>query len=74
MSKVFFTLLDSQTIAFGSLEPLKRTLRTRDGQEDSLLQNETMMTLIERANGNGVWRAERRGSSARHQSIGTAGG
>jgi hypothetical protein len=54
-SNVFFTLLDSQTIAFGSLEPLKRTLRTRDGQEDSLLQNETMMTLIERANGNGVF-------------------
>jgi hypothetical protein len=34
---------------------LKRVLRVRDGQEDSLLQNESMMSLIEGANGNGVF-------------------
>ncbi|HET6144906.1 MAG TPA: hypothetical protein VFE02_15445 [Candidatus Acidoferrales bacterium] len=48
---IFFTPLDSHTIAFGSLEPLKRLLRTRDGLEDSLLQNEPVMTLIQSANG-----------------------
>jgi hypothetical protein len=52
---VFFALLDSRTIAFGPLEPLKRVLEIRDGEEDSLLQNEPMMTLIERANGDGIF-------------------
>jgi hypothetical protein len=53
-SDVFFTFLDPTTIAFGSLRPLERVLRVRDGEEDNLLQNETMMTLIDRANGDGI--------------------
>jgi hypothetical protein len=52
---VFFAPLDSHTIAFGSLEPLKRVLRTRDGLEDSLLQNEPVMTLIQSANGDCIF-------------------
>jgi len=48
---VFFTALDSHTILFGPLDPLKRVLRTRDGLEDSLLQNEAVMTLVQSANG-----------------------
>ena len=52
---IFFTPLDSHTIAFGSLEPLKRLLRTRDGLEDSLLQNEPVMTLIQSANGDCIF-------------------
>ena len=54
-SNVFFVLLDSHTIAFGSLQPLKRVLRVRDGEEDNLLQNEKMMTLIGSANGEGIF-------------------
>ncbi len=54
VSNVFFAILDSQTIVFGPLQPLKRVLRIRDGEEDSLLQNEPMMTLIKRANGDGM--------------------
>jgi hypothetical protein len=54
-SDVFFTLLDSKTIAFGSFRPLKRVLAIRDGEEDSLLQNEAMMTMIERANGDNIF-------------------
>ena len=54
-SNVYFALLDSQTIAFGPLEALKRVLQVRDGEEDSLLQNAAMMTLIENASGNGMF-------------------
>jgi hypothetical protein len=54
-SNVFFSFLDSQTIAFGSLEPLKRLLKTRDGEEDSILQNQSMMTLIDGANGDAIF-------------------
>lgn len=54
-SDVFFTFVDSRTIAFGPLEPLKRVLRVRDGEEDNLLQNEKMMTLIDNANGEGIF-------------------
>lgn len=54
-SSIFFTLLDSRTIAFGPLEPLKRVLRIRDAEEDNLLQNEAMMTLIDSANGDGIF-------------------
>jgi hypothetical protein len=52
---IFFAPLDSHSIAFGSLEPLKRVLRTRDGLEDSLLQNEPVMTLIQSANGDCIF-------------------
>jgi hypothetical protein len=54
-NNIFFTPLDSHSIAFGSLEPLKRVLRTRDGLEDSLLQNEPVMTLIHSANGDCIF-------------------
>ena len=54
-SSVFFVLLDRQTIAFGPLGPLKHVLRTRDGLEDSLLQNEPMMSLIGSASGNDIF-------------------
>lgn len=54
-SNIFFAILDSQTIAFGPLKPLKRALKVRDGEEDSLLQNEPMMTLIESANGGSIF-------------------
>lgn len=52
---VFFVLLDRQTVVFGPLGPLKRVLRIRDGLEDNLLQNESMMRLIESANHNYVF-------------------
>jgi hypothetical protein len=54
-SNVFFAFLDSETIVFGPLEPLKRVLAIRDGEEDSLLRNESMMTLIDKANGDAVF-------------------
>lgn len=63
-SNVFFTPLDSRTIAFGSLEPLKRVLRTRDGLEDSLLQNEPVMTLVNSANGDCIFWGVLNSSSA----------
>ena len=65
-SNIFFTLLDSHAIAFGSLQPLERVLKIRDGEEDSLLQNQEMMTLIERANGEGIfWGVLDSGGAAR---------
>lgn len=51
----YFVLLDGQTIAFGPLGPLKRVLGIRDGEEDSLLENEKMMALIGQANGDGLF-------------------
>lgn len=54
-SDIFFTLVDGRTIAFGPLEPLKRVLGIREGEEESLLENEKMMALIDQANGDGVF-------------------
>ncbi len=54
-TEIFFALVDGQTIAFGPLEPLKRILRIRGGEEESLVENEKMMTLIDQANGDGVF-------------------
>ena len=52
---VFFAVLDAQTMVVGSLEPLKRVLKTRDGEEENLLQNAPMMSLIEKENGEGIF-------------------
>ena len=52
---MFFSILDSSTIVFGPLEPLKRILRIRAGQEDSLLHNEKMLNRIASANGEGIF-------------------
>lgn len=52
---VFFTLLDTNTIAFGSLDALRRVLRVRAGNEASLFENENMMSGIGRVNGEGIF-------------------
>ena len=54
-SDIFFTVVDWKTIAFGPFKQLKRILRIRDGEEDNLLQNEKMMTQIDKANGDGIF-------------------
>lgn len=54
-SDTFFTLVDWQTIAFGPLAQLKRILAVRAGDEENLLENKSMMTLIDQANGQGVF-------------------
>lgn len=54
-SNVFFTLLDAHTIVFGPFAPLERVLKVRDGEQDSLLQNEPMMALIESADRNAIF-------------------
>jgi hypothetical protein len=54
-SQIYFTMVDWKTIAFGPLAQLERILRVHDGDEDNLLENEKMMTLIDRANGDGIF-------------------
>jgi hypothetical protein len=51
----FFALVDWRTIAFGPLPQLKRILKIHAGEEDNLLENEQMMTLIDKANGEGIF-------------------
>ena len=53
-SDVFFTVIDWKTIAFGPLQQLKRILNVRRGEEENLLENQTMMTLIDEANGDAM--------------------
>jgi hypothetical protein len=53
-SDVFFTVIDWKTIAFGPLQQLKRILNVRTGEEDNLLENQQMMSLIDHANGEGM--------------------
>ena len=55
MSEGFFTLLDSETIAFGPLEGLKRIVEVRAGKEGNLSGNAKMMSLINQANGDSVF-------------------
>jgi hypothetical protein len=52
---IFFTVVDWRTIVFGSLAQLKRILRIRQGDEDNLLENQPMMTMIDQANGEGIF-------------------
>ncbi|HEY1804439.1 MAG TPA: hypothetical protein VGG45_08145, partial [Terracidiphilus sp.] len=52
---VFFTFLDQNTIAFGSIDALKKLLNVRDGNEDSLSENEAMIDDIGRVNGGIFW-------------------
>lgn len=61
---VYIAVIDPETIAFGHLNSLKRILKIRRADEDSLLANEEMMSLIDRANGEGVfWGVLDRGES-----------
>lgn len=55
INELFFAVLDQQTIVVGGLKPLKHVLRTRDGEEDSLLQDDSMMALIQQENGEGIF-------------------
>jgi hypothetical protein len=54
-SDVYFTIIDSETIAFGPLESLNAILETHNGEVESLLANESMLNLIGQANGHGTF-------------------
>jgi hypothetical protein len=55
MSEGYFILFDSETIAFGPLEGLKRLVEVRAGKEGNLSGNTRMMSLINQANGDSVF-------------------
>jgi hypothetical protein len=51
---LFFCFIDSNTAAFGHREELEKLIAVRDGEEQSLLSNTELASLISQANGNGV--------------------
>lgn len=62
---VYFTFLDANEIAFGPLDALDELIRAQDGQEENLLENASMFTLINQANGDGVFWGVMNGAAAR---------
>lgn len=54
-SDIYFAFIDSSTIAFGPLGSLQRLIDVREGSEDNLLENETMLGLIDQANGDSIF-------------------
>lgn len=52
---LWFVFLDSDTAAFGHRDALEQLLKVRTGQEESLLANQTMLSLIDEANGDGIF-------------------
>jgi hypothetical protein len=55
MSEGYFDLIDDQTIAFGSLEGLRRIAGIRAGTEGNLSGNPEMMALIKEASADSVF-------------------
>lgn len=51
---LFFFFVDSNKAAFGHKELLEKMIAVRYGEEDSLLRNDKLYTLINEANGSGV--------------------
>lgn len=54
-SGLYVTFLDSSTIAFGPRHSLERLIEVRSGAADSILQNDQMFSLINQANGRGLF-------------------
>jgi hypothetical protein len=54
-SDIYFAFLDSSTIAFGPIDSLRRLIGVREGDEENLLENEAMLSLIGQANGNSIF-------------------
>ena len=54
-SGLYITFLDSSTIAFGPRHSLERLIEVRSGAADSILQNDQMFSLINQANGRGLF-------------------
>ena len=52
---IYFAFVDSSTIAFGPLDSLRRLIGVREGTEENLLENETMLRLIGEANGDSLF-------------------
>ena len=55
MPEGYFTLIDSRTVAVGSLEGLKRILEIRAQKQANLLENTNLMNLINQINGQAVF-------------------
>jgi len=51
---LFFFFVDSNKAAFGHRQLLEKLIAVRYGEEDSLLRNDKLYTLINEANGSGV--------------------
>jgi hypothetical protein len=54
-SDIYFAFIDSNTIAFGPFDALRHLINVREGNEDNLLENEKMLSLIDQANGDSVF-------------------
>lgn len=52
---IWFIFFDSNTVAFGSLELLRRMVNAHDSEEVNLSDNETMLALIEQAESDGIF-------------------
>ena len=52
---VYFTFVDKNEIAFGPRDALEALNRTIDGSDENLLENSSMFTLINQANGSGIF-------------------
>ena len=55
MPEGYFTLIDSRTVAVGSLEGLKRILEIRAQKQANLLGNTNLMNLISQVNGQALF-------------------
>lgn len=51
---LFFTYFDSSTAAFGHRKLLEEMIEVHFGQQDSLLRNDKLFSLVSEANGSGV--------------------
>ncbi len=55
-SDIFFAFIDSNTATFGHRQALEDLMDVRFGQQESLLRNDSLISLINQANGKGpIW-------------------